>query len=64
MKSNNSYSNESHVKGICQLLGIGASTHDSRAKKTKDGYNTTLKFVVESINQYGSSNGKKRIFIF
>ena len=28
-------------------------------KKTKDGYNTTLKFVVESINQYGGSNGKK-----
>ena len=67
MKSNYSYSStavkEAHIKGLQQFLGIhsilGGSTHDSRGDKGTGGYNASLKLVVESINQYGGSNGKK-----
>ena len=67
MKSSYSYSStsfkEAHIKGLQQFLGIhsilGGSTHDSRADKGTGGYNASLKLVVESINQYGGSNGKK-----
>lgn len=54
---------EANIKGLQQLLGIhsilGGSTHNSRKEKGHDGYNASLKYVVESINQYGGSNGKK-----
>lgn len=53
---------ELHVINTVKALGnsvLGASTHDSRKDKGHDGYNASLKYVVESINQYGGSNGKK-----
>jgi len=54
---------EAHIKGTQQLLGInsilGGSTHNSRKEKGHDSYNSSLKYVVESINQFGGSNGKK-----
>lgn len=62
MKSSNSYSaKEAHIKGMCIALGnsvLGGSTHDSRAHKTPDGYNASLKYVVESINHHGYQGQK------
>ena len=53
---------EIHVINTVKALGnsvLGASTHNSRKDKSQDGYNASLKYVVESINQHGGSNGKK-----
>lgn len=65
MKSSCSYSStavkEAHIKGMCIALGnsvLGASTHDSRAHKAPDGYNASLKYVVESINHHGYQGQK------
>ena len=56
---------ELHVINTVKALGnsvLGASTHDSRKEKTKEGYNATLKFVVESIKYSGYTGQKGLLF--
>ena len=56
---------EIHVINTVKALGnsvLGASTHDSRKEKTKEGYNATLKFVVESIKYSGYTGQKGLLF--
>ena len=56
---------ELHVINTVKALGnsvLGASTHDSRKEKAKDGYNASLKLVVESIKYSGYTGQKGLLF--
>ena len=56
---------ELHVINTVKVLGnsvLGASTHDSRKEKTKEGYNASLKLVVEGIKYSGYTGQKGLLF--